>query len=160
MPAAPPNCGFAHLVFCALTALHLAQQDNTISSSHAENVFLLRWLNQARKQKRFSKAVAKDIELLTLQGQKQGVSGSLRRALKDLWKEANPHTLMRLTMAIKSLVSAGWENAVVTREEWDSGKLSPESEGFAFFVCKSMLTRFLRKRRSDSDDRFFGRRGY
>ena len=130
---------FSHLIFCALTALYLAREDNLISSSYAENIFLLRWLSQARKQKRFPKAVAKDIDLLTKLGQKQGKSGGLRQILEGLWLEHNPHALMRLTRAIESLVSAGWENAVISTEEWDSGTLQPEGNGPAFFVRKSAL---------------------
>ncbi|MCW8114199.1 DUF2913 family protein [Yersinia intermedia] len=50
-----------HLAFCALTALHLARQKETINSPYAENMFLTRWLSLAQKQKRFPKTVAQDI---------------------------------------------------------------------------------------------------
>lgn len=130
---------FSHLIFCALTALYLARKDNLVSSSYAENIFLLRWLSQARKQKRFPKSVAKDIDLLTTVGQKHGKSGGLRQVLERLWLEENPHALMRLTTAIESLVSSGWENAVISTEEWDSGTLQHEGNGPAFFVRKSAL---------------------
>ncbi|WP_208950352.1 DUF2913 family protein [Rahnella sp. ChDrAdgB13] len=50
-----------HLAFCALAALHIARQDGSINSSYAENLFILRWLAQAQKQKRFPKIVSQDI---------------------------------------------------------------------------------------------------
>ncbi|MEB2704044.1 DUF2913 family protein [Citrobacter koseri] len=130
----------SHFIFCALTALHLARKDGIMPSSQAENIFLVRWLIQAQKQKRFPKSVAKDIEFFIKTGQKKNKHVSLRRILEKLWNEENPHTLMRLTQAVESLISSGWENATLTRNEWDARELQPENSGSAFFVSKSALT--------------------
>ncbi len=139
MPASRSD-NIDHLVFCALTALHLARQDHPIDSLYAENIFLLRWLTLAQKQKRFPKAVADDITLLIRLGQLQGATGSLRQKLEALWQEAQPHPLKRLTRAVIVLTEQGWENVVTTDEEWASGLFVTDADGPAFFVCKSALT--------------------
>lgn len=51
----------SHLAFCALAALGLARQDGIAGTPYAENLFLIRWLATAQKQKRFPKSVAVDI---------------------------------------------------------------------------------------------------
>lgn len=123
----------SHLIFCALTALHLARKDGIMPSSQADNIFLVRWLIQAQKQKRFPKSVEKDIDFFIKTGQKKNKHISLRHILETLWHEENPHTLMRLTRAVESLTSSGWENASLTRNEWDVGEQQPENSGPVFF---------------------------
>lgn len=130
---------FSHLIFCALTALHLARKDGIIPSSQAENIFLVRWFIQAQKQKRFPKSVAKDIDFFIKAGQKKNKHLSLRCILEELWNEGNPHALMRLTQAVELLISSGWENATLTRNEWNAEELQSENSGPAFFVSKSAL---------------------
>ncbi|HAV1626423.1 TPA: DUF2913 family protein [Enterobacter hormaechei subsp. steigerwaltii] len=61
----------SHLIFCTLTALYLARKDSILPSLQAENIFLVRWLIQAKKQKRFPKSVAKDIDFFIKTGQKK-----------------------------------------------------------------------------------------
>lgn len=142
MPSSHNRNTFSHLIFCTLTALYLARQEQPIDSPYAENVFLLRWLKQAQRQKRFAKVLAPNIDLLIRLGQKQGVTGGLRSALEELWQESCPHDLLRLTQAIEALVAAGWKNATVTDEEWNSGEdLRERSDIQAFFVCRSVLSR-------------------
>ncbi|WP_337048137.1 DUF2913 family protein [Serratia liquefaciens] len=51
----------SHLAFCALAALGMARQDGMAGTPYAENLFLIRWLATAQKQKRFPKSVAVDI---------------------------------------------------------------------------------------------------
>ncbi|WP_254304350.1 DUF2913 family protein [Candidatus Sodalis sp. SoCistrobi] len=79
----------SHLAFCALVALHFAREDAVASSPYAENLFLIRWLAQAQKQKRFPKSVAVDIEWLLEKGRKQGPAGKLKQHLEYLWQSCN-----------------------------------------------------------------------
>lgn len=130
----------SHLIFCALTALHLARKDSILPSPQAENIFLVRWFIQAQKQKRFPKSVAKDIDFFIKTGQKKNKPVSLLRILEELWNEENPPPLIRLTQAVESLISSGWENATTTGNEWDAGELQPENGGPAFFVSRAALT--------------------
>lgn len=130
----------SHLIFCALTALHLARKDSMLSSPQTENIFLVRWFILAKKQKRFPKSVAGHIDFFIKTGQKKNKSISLRRILEELWSEENPHTLMRLTQAVASLKSAGWENSTITNNEFNAGELQPENGGPAFFVSRTALT--------------------
>lgn len=52
----------AHFAWCAQIALRTAQQDGLALSPLSIHTFLLRWLTVAYKQKRFSRAIASDIE--------------------------------------------------------------------------------------------------
>lgn len=55
------NHWLGKLAFAALVALKLAQRDGKVArNAQAENLFLLRWLQTARKQKRFHRCVAHD----------------------------------------------------------------------------------------------------
>ncbi|ELI8127122.1 DUF2913 family protein [Yersinia enterocolitica] len=130
----------SHLIFCALTALHLARKDSFLSSPQAEDIFLVRWFIQAKKQKRFPKSVAGDIDFFIKIGQKKNNSVSLHRTLEELWSEENPHTLMCLTRAVASLKSSGWDNSTITSNEWNAGELQPENGYPAFFVSRTALT--------------------
>ncbi|MGQ6550640.1 DUF2913 family protein [Serratia sp. JSRIV001] len=65
----------SHLAFCALVALGLARQDGIAGTPYAENLFLIRWLATAQKQKRFPRSVAIDIQWLLERGRKHGPAG-------------------------------------------------------------------------------------
>ena len=80
----PENTTFAlsHLAFCALAALGLARQDGVAGTVYAENLFLIRWLATAQKQKRFTKEVAIDIQWLLERGRRHGPAGKLRQHLE------------------------------------------------------------------------------
>ncbi len=58
-PDSPENTtsALSHLAFCALVALGIARQDGMAGTPYAENLFLIRWLATAQKQKRFPKSV-------------------------------------------------------------------------------------------------------
>ncbi|WP_258557423.1 DUF2913 family protein [Serratia fonticola] len=45
------NSALSHLAFCALVALGLTRQDGMAGTPYAENLFLIRWLATAQKQK-------------------------------------------------------------------------------------------------------------
>ncbi|MEX3099177.1 DUF2913 family protein, partial [Serratia ureilytica] len=58
------TAALSHLAFCALAAFGLARQDGIVGTPYAENLFLIRWLATAQKQKRFPKRVAVDLTWL------------------------------------------------------------------------------------------------
>ena len=49
------------LAWCGLVALALARQDGVVQSASQENLFLVRWLATALKQRRFPRDVTPDI---------------------------------------------------------------------------------------------------
>lgn len=134
-----------HLAFCALAALHLARQDGNVNSPYAENLFLLRWLAQAQKQKRFTKIVAQDIAWLLERGRRRGTDANLRKHIEYLYRSCTDvieeqTDLFRLTYAIETLKERGWQNQLLSAKEW----LLPEkvrlpSNGSVLYTEKSAL---------------------
>ena len=137
----------AHLAWCALMALHLAQQEGQAQSSLTAHAFLLRWLAGAQKQRRFPRSVAKDIDSLLRLGRQKGPAADLPQRLQYLWNSctepvSQQSELFRLTHAIEHLKSQGWVNAVVADEEWLPETLSTEYANTpALLVRKSELQR-------------------
>lgn len=112
-----------HLAFCALAALHMARQDGSINSSYAENLFILRWLAQAHKQKRFPKIVSQDILWLLERGRRRGTDANLRKHVEYLYRSCTSvieeqTDLFRLTYAIETLKERGWQNQLLSAREW------------------------------------------
>ncbi|MGP2740497.1 DUF2913 family protein, partial [Serratia nevei] len=98
------TAALSHLAFCALAALGLARQDGIVGTPYAENLFLIRWLATAQKQKRFPRSVAVDIIWLLERGRKHGPAGKLRQHLEYLWRSCSGNLaaqsdLFRLTYA-------------------------------------------------------------
>lgn len=50
------------------SALLTAQEDSRVGSESQENLFIIRWFVQAKKQRRFSRDVATDIDWILNQG--------------------------------------------------------------------------------------------
>lgn len=142
----PENITFAlsHLAFCALAALGLARQDGVAGTVYAENLFLIRWLATAQKQKRFTKEVAIDIQWLLERGRRHGPAGKLRQHLEYLWRSCNGNLaeqsdLFRLTYATEMLKDQGWDNFVMDNREWKSGITPAPSQNNGFYVEKTAL---------------------
>ena len=135
----------AHLAWCALMALRLAQQKGQALSLLTIHTFLLRWLACAQKQRRFPRSVAPELESLLSLGRQKGPTSGLEQRLEDLRQScSHPLTqqseLFRLTQAIEQLKSQGWVNAVVTDDEWQPDSLYAEYAGSAaLLVRKSEL---------------------
>ncbi|MGL5385298.1 MAG: DUF2913 family protein [Serratia sp. (in: enterobacteria)] len=134
----------SHLAFCALTALGLARQDGIAGTPYAENLFLIRWLATAQKQKRFPKSVAVDISWLLERGRKHGPAGKLRQHLDYLWRSCSGNLsaqsdLFRLTYASETLKDQGWDNDVMDAREWKSGVALTPSLNNGFYVEKTVL---------------------
>lgn len=146
LPPKQTVAALAHFAWCALVALRTAQQDGQALSPLSTHAFLLRWLTVAYKQKRFTRAIASDIEALLTLGRNKGLAASLFSRLEYLWVSCTgPVTaqsdLYRLTYAIEQLKSEGWVNAVVSDREWGTEALTEEYRDIdALLVRKSALT--------------------
>lgn len=146
LPPEQTVAALAHFAWCALVALRTAQQDGQALSPLSTHAFLLRWLTVAYKQKRFTRAIASDIEALLTLGRSKGLAASLFSRLEYLWVSCTgPMTaqsdLYRLTYAIEQLKSEGWVNAVVSDREWGTEALTEEYRDIdALLVRKSALT--------------------
>lgn len=146
LPPEQTVAALAHFAWCALVALRTAQQDGQALSPISTHAFLLRWLTVAYKQKRFTRAIASDIEALLTLGRSKGLAASLFSRLEYLWVSCTgPVTaqsdLYRLTYAIEQLKSEGWVNAVVSDREWGTEALTEEYRDIdALLVRKSALT--------------------
>lgn len=144
IPTENTATALSHLAFCALAALCLARQDGIASTPYAENLFLIRWLATAQKQKRFPKSVAIDIQWLLERGRKNGLAGKLRQHLEYLWLSCSGNLavqsdLFRLTYATETLKDQGWDSTVADTREWKSGVALITSHHNSFWVEKSAL---------------------
>ncbi|MBO1551351.1 DUF2913 family protein [Yersinia pseudotuberculosis] len=145
-PDSPENTtsALSHLAFCALLALGIARQDGMAGTPYAENLFLIRWLATAQKQKRFPKSVSIDITWLLERGRKHGVAGKLSLHLEYLWRSCSGNMaaqsdLFRLTYATETLKDQGWDNYVMESREWKSGTILTPRLDNGFYVEKSVL---------------------
>ena len=75
-----------HLAWCALIALLTAREDGLVASESQENLFITRWFAQVKKQRRFSRDVATDVDWILNQGRTLGVRARLRHKLDYLWR--------------------------------------------------------------------------
>ncbi|HEY2452375.1 MAG TPA: DUF2913 family protein [Scandinavium sp.] len=135
----------AHMAWCALVALHTARQDGKAASEAQENLFITRWLAEARRTRRFSRNVARDIDWLLKQGRTQGVRAKLPFKLNFLWQattgslEDQPD-LYRLSYALDTAREYHWVYHVLSDEQWQGRRrllLNPEINGIC--VLKSSL---------------------
>jgi len=147
LPAEASLADLAHLAWCGLVSVRLAQQDGQALSPLTIHTFLLRWLATAQKQRRFPRSVAGDIDSLLRLGRQKGQAAGLLKRLEYLHQScteplAQQSDLFRLTHAIEYLRAQGWVNAVVTDEEWVPGSLYAEyADVSALLVRKSELQR-------------------
>ncbi|HHR5860545.1 TPA: DUF2913 family protein [Providencia alcalifaciens] len=118
------NRWLGKLAFAALVALKLAQWDGKAArNAQAENLFLLRWLQTALKQKRFHRCVVHDFEWLINLGQQRLMTSKLKLRLEYLWRScccdvASQSDLFRLTYATELLKELGWDSVVLSDERW------------------------------------------
>lgn len=101
------------------------------------NLFLVRWLATAQKQRRFSRDVAPDIEWLLKQARQHGVRAELPKKLDYLWRSchgklSDQSDLFRLTYAFELVKDAGWMYDLLADREWTGRhalKLNPAVNG-------------------------------
>lgn len=130
----------AHLAWCALIALHLARQDGHVHSESQENLFLVRWLAGAEKQRRFSRDVATDIRWLLKQGRLSGLNARLRSKQEFLWRAGSGDILaqtdlFRLSWGLDTLKGYKWSRHILSDSEWSGRRrmrLSPDVNAISF----------------------------
>ncbi|MBU9819644.1 DUF2913 family protein [Rahnella sp. BCC 1045] len=122
------NAHIGHLAWCGLIALHLARKDGVAHSSSQENLYLIRWLAAAEKQKRFPKETADHIRWLLREGREKGVLADLPGKLTYLWRAGSGALLMqndlfRLQHVLHATRLTGWVHNVLSEDEWGQRKL-------------------------------------
>lgn len=134
-----------HLAWCALVALMTARENGQVNTELQENMFILRWFTQARKQRRFSRDVANDIDWVISQGSRQGVNAGLRRKLEYLWSccsgsIAEQTDMFRFTCAMEKVKSEGWEYYFLDDREWrgKSMVLPPKKMNVIYLAASSL----------------------
>lgn len=115
----------AHLAWCALMALHFALQDGTVTSHYAANLFLTRWLAEARRQRRFPKSVAEDINILLYHARGTGMQVDLVEKLNSMWMSCSGQyqpfsDYVRLKLAIEMIKGNQWHYIVQSEAEWQT----------------------------------------
>jgi hypothetical protein len=123
-----------HLAWCALVALALARQDGGVLSPAQENLFIIRWLAAALKQRRFSRDVTPDIEWLLKQGRHLGVGAKLASKLDYVWRSctgelSEQNDLFRLTYALETAKDMQWNYRLLGDREWSGINAAELSAG-------------------------------
>lgn len=127
----------AHLAWCALTAAFIARHDGVVTSEAQENLFITRWLAEAKRQRRFSREVAQDIDWLLKLGRTAGLRAGLRSKLDYLWRACSgnlkqQNDLFRLTYAMDTARENQWIYRLLTDSEWQGRnkiRLNPDVNG-------------------------------
>ncbi len=142
------NKQLGRMAYAALAALKLAQHDGMAGQSdQAENLFLVRWLKTALKQKRFHRCVAAALVWLSNLGQKRVMTAKLRQRLDYLWKSCRcdipaQSALFRLTYATEMLKNTGWSGEVLSSDLWDKIRQKsplPAQENPVFYISRDTL---------------------
>lgn len=131
------NLNASHLAWCGLVALQNARADGEASSPAQENLFLVRWLALAEKQRRFSRELASDISWLLKEGRAKGVHSDLPGKLNYLWRAGSgsleaQNDLYRLQHALNAVKMTGWVYMVLSEKEWSGRnrtRLNPAVSG-------------------------------
>ncbi|WP_273818565.1 DUF2913 family protein [Providencia rettgeri] len=135
------NYWLGKLAFAALIALKLAQWDGKAAlNAQSENLFLLRWLQTALKQKRFHRCVVHDFEWLIYLGQQRLMTSKLKFRLEYLWRScccdmASQSDLFRLTYATELLKDLGWDSVVLSDDRWQKLIAKADSHRNPYLLC-------------------------
>lgn len=128
-----------HLAWCALIALLTAREDGLVESESQENLFITRWFAQAKKQRRFSRDVATDVDWILKQGRTLGVRARLRHKLDYLWRSctgelSEQNDLFRLTYALELAKQHDWVYHALSDSEW-SGRRQTQPSASVNSIC-------------------------
>lgn len=131
-----------HLVWCALIAMLMARREGVIVSESQENLFITRWFALAKKQRRFSRDVATDIDWVLSQGRSLGTRAQLRHKLDYLWRSytgelTEQNDLFRLTYAMELAKNHDWVYYVLSDIDWM--KRYPSSTVNSIYLLKSAV---------------------
>lgn len=133
------------LTWCALIALLTAMEDGLVESESQENLFIIRWFAQAKKQRRFSRDVATDIDWILNEGRTHGVRARLRHKLDYLWRSctgelSEQSDLFRLTYALELAKRYDWVYYVLSDSEWSGRRqIQPSTSVNSICLLKSAL---------------------
>ncbi|EQA1624924.1 DUF2913 family protein [Enterobacter asburiae] len=138
-----PDSELAHLAWCILVAVCLARREGKARSSLATHMFIMQWLSTAQKRKLFPKMLAQDIIWLQNEGKRYGPDARLYSKVEYIWMEssgelASQSTLFRFTCMIDILRTMGWQDYLLSDDEWDRG-WSTGAEISAIYTQKSLL---------------------
>ncbi|WP_409076623.1 DUF2913 family protein (plasmid) [Pantoea sp. C3] len=91
-------------------------------SEAQENLFITRWLAEAKRQRRFSREVAQNIDWLLKVGRTESVRAGLRSKLDYLWHAGSgnlkqQNDLFRLTYAMNLAKENGWAYRLLNDSE-------------------------------------------
>lgn len=119
-----------HLAWCAQIALGIARHDKNVATPIQEHIFLMNWLNTAKKQKLFPKDIAEEIDYLLRIGKQAGIMANLKRKIIYMYKSCNEDInkqsdLFRLTYAIEQLKNKGWQSHTLSSSDWKKGWVAP-----------------------------------
>lgn len=134
-----------HLAWCALIALLAAREDGLVTSESQENLFITRWFALAKKQRRFSRDVATDIDWILDQGRTLGVRARLRHKLDYLWRSctgelSEQNDLFRLTYALELAKQYDWAYHMLSDSEWcGKRQIQPSASVNSICLLKSAL---------------------
>lgn len=134
-----------HLAWCALVALQLARQDGLISSESQENLFIMRWFALAKKQRRFSRDLATDIDWILNQGRSLGICARLKHKLDYIWRSCTGELLeqnemFRLTYAMELAMEHAWVYKVLSDRDWSGRhRIQPSASVNSICLLKSAL---------------------
>lgn len=123
-----PTEELAHLAWCILVAVRLAQRENKAAPGLQLHIFLMQWLKNAQKRKLFPKTVAPDILWLLNQGEKYGHRVNLLTKVEYIWRSssgelAGQSDLFRFTWLIETLKTMNWRDYLLSASEWSEGTL-------------------------------------
>lgn len=108
-----PSSELAHLAWCILIATRMAIREGRTQPGLQQHLFIMQWLATAKKQKRFPKSVAEDIEWLIQQGKRYGFGANLYQKVEYIYRSsigelAKQSPLFRFTYFIETLKISGW----------------------------------------------------
>uniref|UniRef100_UPI003A8F6FFA DUF2913 family protein n=1 Tax=Salmonella enterica TaxID=28901 RepID=UPI003A8F6FFA len=88
-----------------------------------QHLFIMQWLTTAKKQKRFPKSVAEDIEWLIQQGKRYGFGANLYQKVEYIYRSsigelAKQSPLFRFTYFIETLKISGWLDFLLSAKDW------------------------------------------
>lgn len=134
-----------HLAWCALIALLTAREDGLVESESQENLFITRWFAQAKKQRRFSRDVATEVDWILNQGRTPGVRARLHHKLDYLWRSctgelSEQNDLFRLSCALELAKQYDWVYHVLSDSEWSGRRqIQPSASVNSICLLKSAL---------------------
>lgn len=118
-----PSSELAHLAWCILIATRMAIREGKTQPGLQQHLFIMQWLATAKKQKRFPKIVAEDIEWLIQQGKRYGFGANLYQKVEYIYRSsigelAKQSPLFRFTYFIETLKISGWLDFLLSAKDW------------------------------------------